>query len=138
MFLSRISGLSLATKPNKLHFIRLFSKTPLYAFKDKGDEEFENPILRTLRVLSSDITNAYNVVTGGPVAPRNPTHTDVLIIGGGGIGSSIAYWLKEKSNADSFDVLVVEKDPTVSIELLQLSQFSSHQYCRICFVSVCN
>lgn len=138
MFLSRISGLTLVTKPNKPHFIRLFSKTPLYAFKEKGDEEFENPILRTLRVLSSDITNAYKVVTGGPVAPRNPTHADVLIIGGGGIGSSIAYWLKEKSNADSFDVLVVEKDPTVSIELLQLSQFSSHQYCRICFVSVCN
>ncbi|EDW11810.2 FAD-dependent oxidoreductase domain-containing protein 1 [Drosophila mojavensis] len=38
-----------------------------------------------------------------------PTHCDVLIIGGGGMGSSIAYWLKQKAR-DGLNVVVVEKD----------------------------
>lgn len=41
------------------------------------------------------------------------THCDILIIGGGGIGSSIAYWLKKRAG-DGLNVVVVEKDPTVS------------------------
>lgn len=39
------------------------------------------------------------------------THCDVLIIGGGAIGSSISYWLKEKARR-GLNVVVVEKDPT--------------------------
>jgi len=37
----------------------------------------------------------------------------VLIIGGGAIGSSIAYWLKQKVHREEFSVVVVEKDPSV-------------------------
>ncbi|CAL1675072.1 unnamed protein product [Lasius platythorax] len=41
-----------------------------------------------------------------------PEQCDVLIIGGGAIGSSIAYWLKETVHKEEFRVVVVEKDPT--------------------------
>lgn len=41
------------------------------------------------------------------------THCDVLVIGGGGIGSSIAYWLKKEAR-EGLNVVVVEKDPMVS------------------------
>ncbi|XP_072747613.1 FAD-dependent oxidoreductase domain-containing protein 1 [Anoplolepis gracilipes] len=41
-----------------------------------------------------------------------PEHCDVLIIGGGAIGSAIAYWLKETIHKKEFNVIVVEKDPT--------------------------
>lgn len=41
------------------------------------------------------------------------THCDVLVIGGGGVGSSIAYWLKKKAR-EGLNVVVVEKDPTVN------------------------
>lgn len=41
------------------------------------------------------------------------THCDVLVIGGGGVGSSIAYWLKKRA-LHGLNVVVLEKDPTVS------------------------
>ncbi|KAI4492264.1 hypothetical protein M0802_009954 [Mischocyttarus mexicanus] len=40
-----------------------------------------------------------------------PQRSDVTIIGGGVIGSSIAYWLKKRFPTD-FHVVVIEKDPT--------------------------
>lgn len=44
-----------------------------------------------------------------------PERADVVIIGGGVIGWSIAYWLKRKlMSRDSLRVVLVEKDPTVS------------------------
>lgn len=39
-------------------------------------------------------------------------HTDVVIIGGGVIGSSVAYWLKTRAGK-GLTVAVIEKDPTV-------------------------
>ncbi len=44
-----------------------------------------------------------------------PERADVVIVGGGVVGWSVAYWLKMKARVrDSLRVLVVEKDPTVS------------------------
>ncbi|XP_076875401.1 FAD-dependent oxidoreductase domain-containing protein 1 [Brachyhypopomus gauderio] len=44
-----------------------------------------------------------------------PERTDIVIVGGGVIGWSTAYWLKKKQwGRDGVRVLVVEKDPTYS------------------------
>lgn len=42
-----------------------------------------------------------------------PEHADVVIIGGGFIGSAVAYWLKKRT-AEGLSVVVLEKDFTVS------------------------
>lgn len=46
-----------------------------------------------------------------------PSHVDICIIGGGGIGSSIAYFLKEKAR-HGLNICVVEKDNTVSVKII--------------------
>lgn len=43
-----------------------------------------------------------------------PDSCDVLIIGGGGMGASSAYWLKCKTKQEKLSVLVVERDACVS------------------------
>lgn len=44
-----------------------------------------------------------------------PENADVVIVGGGVIGWSVAYWLKQKATVrDGVKVVVVEKDPTYS------------------------
>ena len=45
-----------------------------------------------------------------------PRETDILVIGGAAIGSSVAYWLKQR-NPEGFNATVVEQDPTVSLIL---------------------
>ncbi|KYQ52523.1 FAD-dependent oxidoreductase domain-containing protein 1 [Trachymyrmex zeteki] len=66
-----------------------------------------------------------------------PSTCDVLIIGGGAIGSSIAYWLKKKVYREEFSVVVVEKDPTYTKASTTLSvgglrqQFSLEENIRM-------
>ena len=45
-----------------------------------------------------------------------PRETDVLIVGGGVIGSAVAYWIKER-NPKGSNVVVVERDPVVSLNI---------------------
>ncbi|XP_053308010.1 FAD-dependent oxidoreductase domain-containing protein 1 [Spea bombifrons] len=47
-----------------------------------------------------------------PTAELPPERADIVIVGGGVIGWSIAYWLKQKSRRDALRVVVVERDPT--------------------------
>lgn len=46
-----------------------------------------------------------------------PMHSDYVIIGGGIMGSSIAYAMKNRA-PDSFEVMVVERDPKVIFHCL--------------------
>lgn len=51
--------------------------------------------------------------TSGAAEAVWPAHCDVLVVGGGAVGSSIAYHLKQHAR-DGLSVVVVEEDPTVS------------------------
>ncbi|EDW63691.1 FAD-dependent oxidoreductase domain-containing protein 1 [Drosophila virilis] len=101
---------------------------------DGNDPNDKHPIRRTFRLLGNDMRKIKEFFVPKddkyededkpqPIATSRKfnfggdkgnvdefqTHCDVLIIGGGGIGSSIAYWLKQKAR-DGLNVVVVEKD----------------------------
>jgi FAD-dependent oxidoreductase domain-containing protein 1 len=101
---------------------------------DDNDPKFEHPVRRTGRILKNDLLRAkYRVedfFSGGKTQKHKmplekidqfienredvrmfQTHCDVLIIGGGAMGSSIAYNLK-KAARHGLNVVVLEKDPT--------------------------
>ena len=65
-------------------------------------KEQKSPVDENGRVLNYD----------DPRAPIFPNYCDVVIIGGGAIGSAIAYWAKVIGRG-SFRVVVVERDPMV-------------------------
>ncbi|XP_054284014.1 FAD-dependent oxidoreductase domain-containing protein 1-like isoform X1 [Macrosteles quadrilineatus] len=87
-----------------------------YSSKPPDDED--NPIKRAFRVLKGDLKYTLDLVDGNlreeDLGRRNliPNHCDVLIVGGGVIGSSIAYWLKKRA-LNGLSVIVLEKDPSV-------------------------
>lgn len=71
-------------------------------------EPFLHPIKRSLDVLG---------ITGrnDPKTHNNlyfPRHCDIVIIGGGIMGCSIAYWLKQRGHDNGLRVIVVERDPS--------------------------
>lgn len=101
-----------------------------------SDSSGENPLDRTFRLLGNDMKKVKNFFRPQIIDPQNvkpdegfsgetnqtgndgfQTHCDVLVIGGGGVGSSIAYWLKQRAR-NGLNVVVVEKDSTVSFSYL--------------------
>lgn len=108
---------------------------------------FENPIHRTGRILADDIRSLKDyfpfnmfkkqdlpsklkhhilpdfngmwdmVPESTPERDLFPSHVDICIIGGGAIGSSIAFFLKEKAK-HGLNIVVVEKDKTVSLKII--------------------
>ncbi|KAF9411253.1 hypothetical protein HW555_009910 [Spodoptera exigua] len=67
-----------------------------------------NPLEKTLNIIAKDIPSYFGSKDKSILYPE---HTDVVIIGGGYIGSAIAYWLKKRAS-DGLSVVVLEKDFT--------------------------
>lgn len=84
-------------------------------------EEGEHPLRRTFKILGGDLIRAKDKLLQRPTSKALdlfPTHVDILILGGGAMGTSIAYWLKEKSGSHGMSVVVIEKDTTVRMSII--------------------
>jgi len=71
----------------------------------------ENPLKRVYRLFMNDMKNLRKGRFIIPDEEFFPSFCDVVIIGGGAIGSSIAFWLKQRVGK-GLKVVVVEQDPT--------------------------
>ncbi|KAK9870386.1 hypothetical protein WA026_007951 [Henosepilachna vigintioctopunctata] len=82
-----------------------------------------HPVLRTLKILKDDLKNLSPsfIETEMKALSAFPSHTDILVIGGGVIGTSVAYWIREKTGLKGPSVTVIEKDPTFSKSSAALS-----------------
>lgn len=77
-------------------------------------DEAENPISKTFRILGKDIKHAAGFDKSTTRVDDFPAHVDVAVIGGGAMGSSIAYWLKERTRR-GLSVAVIERDRSVPL-----------------------
>jgi len=61
-------------------------------YKEVPPIPLENPVKRTLRILGHDLKSIVDPYQ--PPLQEFSSHTDICIIGGGVMGSSIAYWVR--------------------------------------------
>lgn len=94
---------------------------PDYVDPASNDEHYH--IKRAFRLLKLEAKKVWHRIQdpGGLYQGDRlfPTHVDILIIGGGAIGSSIAYFLKQKV-LDGCRVAVVDRDFTVNYDLKEV------------------
>lgn len=69
-----------------------------------------NPATKTWNILTRDVPVLLGLKKPEIVYPEN---ADVVIIGGGFIGTAAAYWLKSRA-IHGLEIVVLEKDTTVS------------------------
>lgn len=77
----------------------------------QGTPTPSDPLGRAARIFKRDIINLSKGRLDVPESEVFPAYVDVAIIGGGIVGSSIAFWLKHRV-AQGLNVLVIEKDPS--------------------------
>ncbi|KAF6214497.1 hypothetical protein GE061_009240 [Apolygus lucorum] len=77
----------------------------------------ENPLSRSAGIILSDLSEIKDKALGKKSLTYRkeifPHHCDILIIGGGVMGFSIAYWLQQRA-LEHLRIVVVEQDPTVN------------------------
>lgn len=105
-------------------------------------QNYDSPISRTFGILYNDISNYLGMVRNRiPFASNDssssqlnepnsfssvsaqserifPSHCDILIVGGGIMGTSIAYHLKERA-LQGLNIVVVEQDNAVSFSVFK-------------------
>lgn len=70
-----------------------------------------NPATKTWKLLTKQVPAALGVGENEFIYPE---HADIVVIGGGFIGASVAYWLKTRA-IHGLEVVVLDKDTMVSI-----------------------
>ena len=74
--------------------------------KPLSEHPYNHPITKSLNILG--ITGRNNEAVQQHM--KLPRHCDIVIIGGGVIGCSAAYWLQQRS--PELRIVVIERDPT--------------------------
>ncbi|XP_032529975.2 FAD-dependent oxidoreductase domain-containing protein 1-like [Danaus plexippus] len=85
-----------------------FSRTVFKTLKKNNILQYRtyvNPFTRTWNILSKEAKSGFKKNYDYDIE-----HTDIVVIGGGFIGSSVAYWLKTKAG-EGLSVVVLDKDP---------------------------
>lgn len=101
------------------HCVRFKHDPPSKFSKNYYDPDaiHENPLDRCKRFLKRDfqelvkkINDPFDQYEDSKMFPKT---VDILIVGGGAIGSSIAYWIQDKCR-DGISIAVIEKDLSVN------------------------
>lgn len=104
-------------------FHRLSRSQRIYSIRHYARNQ--NPFEKTVNVLANDMPSFLSSKDKSTVYPE---HADVVIIGGGFIGSAISYWLKKRTG-EGLTVVVLEKDFTVSSVInVIINQFNRKQF----------
>ncbi|CAL8139548.1 unnamed protein product [Orchesella dallaii] len=91
-------------------------------FKKEDDDDFvevprpkrpiDEPFERAVKIFTHDIRSIYDK-TQPPLLDFS-AHVDILVIGGGILGSAIAYFIKERTPRTGVSLMVVDKDQSFS------------------------
>lgn len=94
---------------NIIHALNRRPTKYLYSHCTRHYTNNKHPAIKTWNVMKQDVLHYF-----GKQEEFMTEHADVVIIGGGIIGSSVAYWMKTRAGK-GISVAVIEKDPTVPI-----------------------